>query len=189
MKAKIIIITGCLLAIGIISIFGVFQIKTFSSDSTKIDSLTPQKPSSVATPTSQGETSADIGALFDKSDVQLKYVSFAPLVTRDEAIAIAKNRLQAGFNWDTDKLQADATIALFSGHAFLTDSRAAGNVNDIPAWIVVVKNVPFVGSGGPPPLTQNNTVSQAQPRSQYNLAIDAMTGEILNGVITSMPGY
>jgi len=82
-------------------------------------------------PTSQNETSKDIGAHFDKSVVQLKYVSFTPVITKSEAIAIAKKRLHDGFGWDTDNLEADATVALFCGPSHSTSTRSAGIVNDV----------------------------------------------------------
>jgi hypothetical protein len=177
--------------LGLIGTFAILaSTAVLSCTSPETDVQMTQRPVSVSTPNAQGEISKDIGALFDKSNVQIKYgSSFTPVITRDEAIAIAKKRLHDGFNWDTDKLEADATVALYSGHAYQTDSKAARTVYDIPSWIVVVKDVPYVQSGGPPPLPGEKYTPPAPVKFQYNLAIDAMTGEALYGEITSMPGY
>jgi hypothetical protein len=128
---------------------------------------------------SQTETSVDIGAIFEKDHSQIKYVSLAPVVTRSEAIAIAENELRP-FNFDTKIFPADATVALYSGDVQQANRRSA---SDVPAWIVVLKEVPFVGSAGPPDPNMPNFTIKAI--SQLNIAIDATTSEVLYGVITS----
>ena len=185
MKFKIIIIVGCVAIISFGIVLGIHSNGINYSNSSAMETQVTQLSASSSTP--EIETSVDIGALFDKSRFQLKYVSFSPVLTRDEAISIAKNRLSEGMGWDTDNLPADATVTLFSGQIFKTDAREAGTANDLKAWIVVIKNVPFVGSGGPAPLPDETKF--AVPSSfQYNVVIDATTGDVLNGGITSTPG-
>jgi len=136
-----------------------------------------QISNSISTSIPQSETSTDIGAQFPEDKVQIKYSSFAPKITRSEAIAIARNWLNTGFNVDTENLPVDATVALFSGDVLQTNTRSASVASDLPAWIVVIKQVPFLGSMGPPdPNNPNFTVPIS---TQANVAIDATTGEIL----------
>lgn len=138
------------------------------------------------TPTStlHTELSTDIGAHFDKNFVQLQYVSFTPVITRDEAIAIAKNDFQTGFHLNTDNLTIDATVALFSGHPDLPKLDTTIVLSKVPVWIVVIKNLPLMSSVGPPPVNPKETLI-ATGSSQYNLAIDANTGKIIYGVLSS----
>lgn len=140
---------------------------------------------STASSISQIETSTDIGANFPDNtndEVKIKNASFAPKITRNEAITIARNHLQAGINYDTQNLPAEATVAFFSGHLQQKDRPL---VNDVPVWIVVIKEVPFKGSAGPFPTPPNNPNFSFTAISQVSLAIDATTAQVLYGVNSS----
>ena len=166
MKSKIIIIVMCVVIVGIGTFLGILKVGTCSS---------------AATP--QIEPSTDIGATFPPHEVQIKYASLAPVITRSEAIATAKNWLHDGFNFATDNLPAEATVVLYSGPIEPPNTRPTGVVaSDVPAWIVVIKGFPPIGSVGP--FDPNNPNFTVQVTSQANVAIDATTGKILYATIS-----
>lgn len=113
------------------------------------------------------EVSRDIGASFPKGKVQIDYVSFEPVITRSQAISIAKKT--AGFKADT--LPTGATVAIFSGEV---QQPGMPTVTDRKAWIVVIP-APYSSTG--PPGSHTGT-------SQLNVAIDSTTGEVLHSVVS-----
>lgn len=134
MKKKIVIVALCVVVVAIGTLFGILKSGANVGASEQQSSVTSSVPSV--------ESSNDIGALFPK-DIQITYSSFAPLITEDQAVATAQNWLSTGFNYYVADLPVDATVALFSGNTMLTDSSPSTAVNDVQAWIVVIKQVPM----------------------------------------------
>lgn len=141
---------------------------------------------SMPSPASPLVPSVDIGARFPSNSdhIQVTYSSFAPAVSRDEAIEIAKNWLLTGFKMQADNYPIDATVALISGDVELSSSHYIQIGTDVKAWIVVIKRLPFVGSGGPPP-DQNHPV-KFKSISQANVAVDATNGKIITANLTGI---
>ncbi|MDD5082640.1 MAG: hypothetical protein PHU08_04630 [Dehalococcoidales bacterium] len=110
--------------------------------------------------------------------MQLKDTSFVPVITRDQAIAIARI-FPHGSNWAKTDLPADATVSLFTGQSIGTPTRSPYYASDLKVWIVVVKN--GFSFAGPVPTDPATT-----PRLYQNVAsviIDATTGEVIYGAI------
>ena len=77
----------------------------------------------------------------------------------------------------------DATVALFSGNTMLTDSSPSTAVNDVQAWIVVIKQVPDQVGDEFNPDNPNGPLHEIA--SQANVAVDASTGKILYAVVNA----
>jgi hypothetical protein len=167
MKIKIVIFILSIIVIATGTTFGLLSIETNSSAAS---------PPMV--------NSADIGSQYDPHEVQFKYVSFAPAIPRNQAIATAKDWLSVNFIVDTDNLPADSSVALYSGPIVQSDGRLTGEtVKDQPVWTVVIRDVPQIGSGGPPSTRKFKIATQA------NVIIDAMTGKMIYGEITGKRIY
>ena len=172
MKWKIFIFTASIVIIGAVTAIGILGFQKRGHDLC-VNSFQSFYSSSSC-------EFVDIGTLFDPQFQQITYSSFAPIITESEAIATARNLLSNGFHIPTDNLQVEATVALFSGYLAPTDSHPKDRVvSNVPAWIVVIKNVPlgFPGSG-PPEQGDNFTIVETE--TQYDVAIDATTGALLN---------
>jgi hypothetical protein len=162
----------------IIFIFSIIIIAT----GTTYGILTLGTNSSAASPTIVNST--DIGSQYDPNEVQFKYVSFAPAIPRNQAIATAKEWLSVNFVVDTDNLPADSSVALYSGPVRPPNVSPTGEtVKDLPVWVVVIRDVPQIGSGGPPSTRKFKIATQA------NVTLDASTGKIIYGHITGKRVY
>ena len=134
--------------------------------------------------TPQIEISRDIGAHFDPNYVHITYSSFAPVKSESEAVTTAVKWLTAGFHVPTDNLTVDTTVGLFSGHLARTDSNPDDRVvSNVPAWIVVIKDLPISLPIGPAPV-QGSPVATTNVAAEYNVAVDATTGALLDAILT-----
>lgn len=132
-----------------------------------------------------GETvpsTVDIGQAFPPGVVEIKAASFQPAVTEKEAISTVREMLRDSFGIaNPEALPTEATIALFSGPAQYGHGEY---VQDVPVWIVVVKEVPFGVSGGPRGTGDSPPEGGKVGLPQYNVAIDADTGVVVHGVMS-----
>ena len=126
-----------------------------------------------------GETTEDIGQRFPSSKVQLEVSSFAPAISSQAAISTARDLLRTHFNIDDSDLPAVATVAVFTGETH--DSRR--HASDVEVWVVVVEQVPFKITGGPA-VTEGSTRRIRKGPTQYNVVIDAHTGEVVHSVMS-----
>jgi hypothetical protein len=175
MKWKIFIFIASMAIVGAGTAIGILGFE----NGTAIYASTPSTPCS----TPQVVTSRDIGALFNPQFQQITYASFAPIITESEAIATAKNLLTNGFHVPTDNLKVETTVALFSGQLEKESNPADRVVSNVPAWIMVIKDVPIGLSVGPPP--DPDQLFVVKLHTQWNVAIDARTGELLYDQLAS----
>jgi hypothetical protein len=170
MKWRILTFAACVAAVGAATALGILRLEAGSTPSAQAETVV---------------TSEDIGAHFDPTYVHIAYSSFAPVKSESEAIAIAMKLLIANFPVPTDNLAVDATVGLFTGHLARTDSNPRDRVvSNVQAWIVVIKNLPISPPSGPAP-TQEVPVSSESDDVQYNVALDAKTGALLDAILTS----
>ena len=122
----------------------------------------------------------DIGWSFPDGRAEIKASSFSPRISREEAISTVRKILHESFGIaDPQSLPTDATVALFTGEAH--DGR--GYVENLPVWIVVVREIPFVITGGPRG-TADIPTNRKVGLPQYNVAVDAYTGTIVQAVLS-----
>ena len=131
-------------------------------------------------PAQTKETTEDIGPRFPDSKVQLEASSFAPTISREDAIAIVHDLLRTHFHIDdADTLPTEATVSVFTGETH-DDRRHATNVE---AWVVVVNQVPFSISGGPAGPYEGSNKLRFSP-TRYSVVIDAHTGAVIHSVMS-----
>lgn len=118
--------------------------------------------------TTQGVVSTeDIGFQYPAGE-SFQPTSFVPQISRDSAIKTARDLLKTGHGvQNADEMAARATVALFRG---------------TQAWIVVL-DTPFE-TGGPPPPTDNPDLRPTPVPLQFNVVVDAETGNVIYSVIS-----
>jgi hypothetical protein len=179
LKTKILIMLVAIVFLGTVTILTILESENGALHSSCLNAETALPAGTASSVQPLAEPSREIGAKFPPDEVKIQYIGFSPPVTLLEAMAIAKNWLSTGFNIAVDDLPVDATMALYSGPVRPPDARPSGQtVEGVEVWIVVIKELPLIGSVGPP--------NQNQPAfgtaSQANIAIDATTRRILYGV-------
>jgi hypothetical protein len=136
--------------------------------------------------TTQSEPSMDIGAVFPifsaSHGMQVKYVSFSPVISRSEAIVTARNWLTKGFNIFAENYPVDSTVGLISGDNEVNSTHYESIGTDVKAWIVVIIDLPSMGSVGPPLLLDHP--EKINMMCQANVAINALTGQLIYAGIT-----
>ncbi len=100
------------------------------------------------TPQTQGPeilTTQDIGARVPR-EVKINLASFAPSLSKIDAIANAQEIVRAGMNLqDADKLPVQVTVAQFNGKRHISPF---DDVKDLPVRVVVFDEYPATTRGG-----------------------------------------
>ena len=117
---------------------------------------------------------------FPAGVAEAKPASFKPAISKDRAISTVRNMLRDHFGVTTpETLPTSAILATFSGQAH--DGR--GTVDNVPVWVVVVKDLPFSASGGPRGAGEvPSRTGKGKP--QFAVAIDASTGVAVHSVVS-----
>lgn len=173
MKRKIIILTVCVVALAMVTTFGLLEFGTIFNTFSQTEIQTTATP--------QIETFTDIGMNYiDPQLIQISPASFTPVITEDEAIATARGWLETDWHEPTDSNnQVATTVALVSG----SDIWPPLHVWDKePVWIVVIRDIPSHDLGGAMVIPPNTPTPRTPTKGQATIAIDAATGELLFGI-------
>ena len=129
-----------------------------------------------------GPSSTALTDYFPAGVAEAKPASFEPAISKDRAISTVRNMLRDHFGVTTpETLPTSAILATFSGQAH--DGR--GTVNDVPVWVVVVRDLPSSTSPSGGPRGAGESPSRTRKgRPQFTVAIDASTGVVVHSVVS-----
>ncbi|MEX0762773.1 MAG: hypothetical protein WD333_10110 [Dehalococcoidia bacterium] len=121
------------------------------------------------------EKATDVGILFASKDRAVTYADFAPELSREEALGIARKELESSFSSSAiADVVTRASVALYTGR----DETADDHVSDREAWAVVFDDVEAAASGGGP------GKGLRPGDAQFNVIVDAHSGDVLFSVLS-----
>jgi hypothetical protein len=164
----------CVMFLLILIIISSCSVQNQATQTVKPSSIITTTPVSTQVP--QIETTKDLAVPLPSNQYQLKNASFSPLFPRNEAIAVAKNWLYTTYKLTADNSILVTTVALFSGPVGIpTDPPSKNPVSDVQVWVVLIKGLPNIGSGGPPPKYPTKWFTTGL----FYAVIDSNTGDLI----------